>query len=267
MADSNHAEGGVDAVGVMVRAPARDGGMFTFTPVEGVSLTVRGGAGTGVGYDVEWRDVRCLPSSSDADVSRNATPRAFSEASGNLEGLVELLQRIVFGGEGEGKALGSAQSARAARGGGSEAVRSPGGGETVLYLQKRCSRAEMQRVTIKMTRSGEMAEAVWTRNAAGFRSDTSPQIFLEYLSTLCASDEDGWVFVRPNAWSELPGELWWHILRWLTQREGKAVSCSCHAIKSIVTLDTFIWSPAQVRTHSHPAAAAARRSFSFVRRR
>lgn len=248
MADGEHVEGGGAPVGAMVRAGAAAGGLFSFSLAEGVSLSVKnqGGGGGGGGYDVEWRDVRCLPSSSDADVSRNATPRAFSESSGDFEGLVDLLQRIVFGGEPDvGKAPGSAQSNGSTRAVNGAAVRSPGGGETVLHLQKRGSRAEVQSVSVKTNIAGELIEAVWTRAAKEVQRDTSPaQLFLS-LASLCASDEEGWALVRPAQWSELPNELWWHVLRWLTKREGAAVSCSCTNIHSIVTLDTFIWAPAQ----------------------
>ena len=47
------------------------------TPVEGVTVTVSVRGGSPTNFEVEWRDMRCLPTSSDADVSRNATPRAF----------------------------------------------------------------------------------------------------------------------------------------------------------------------------------------------
>ena len=248
MADGEHVEGGGAGGGAMVRAAAAAGGLFSFSLAEGVSLTVKNqsGGGAGGGYDVEWRDVRCLPSSTDNDVSRNATPRAFSESSGDFEGLVDLLQRIVFGGEPDGKAPGAAQSSSAG-GGSGEAVRSPGGGETVLHLQKRGSRAEVQSVALKTNMAGELIEAIWTKGAKEVHRDSSPsQLFLS-LSAICASasDEESWALVRPAQWSELPAELWWHVLRWLTKREGAAVSCSCTNIRNIVAIDTFIWAPAQ----------------------
>ena len=65
------------------------------TPVEGVTVSVRGGSPTN--FEVEWRDMRCLPTSSDADVSRNATPRAFVDSAPSVLGLVAILHKIVFG--------------------------------------------------------------------------------------------------------------------------------------------------------------------------
>ena len=219
--------------------------IFAFAPVEGVSVTVRGG-GFRNRYDVEWRDVRCLPSSSEADVSRNATQRAFSKSSGDFRGFVDLLQRIVLGGEPDGsKAPGPAQSGSSARDGGGEAVGSLGGGDTVLYLQKRGSRAEMQRVALKTNMAGELIEAVWTKNDKDVARNAFPEELLSALAALCASDEEGWALVRPAVWSELPAELWWQVLRRLTKQEGAAVSCSCTTICSIVSLDSFSWAPAE----------------------
>lgn len=70
------------------------------TPVEGVSVTVN--VNSGKGFEVEWRDVRCLGSSTDADVSRNATPRAHTEEILNVQGLLKVVLKIVFGEEKEG---------------------------------------------------------------------------------------------------------------------------------------------------------------------
>lgn len=67
-------------------------------PVDGVSMTVRID-GVGKGFEVEWRDVRGVQSSSDADVSRNATPRAHSEAILSVQGLLKVVLKIAFGDE------------------------------------------------------------------------------------------------------------------------------------------------------------------------
>ena len=216
-----------------------DGGLlFSFDPVEGVSLTIKNTGGGAVGgYDAEWCDLR-VPS--DAEESRYATQPAFSESTSHFKGLFDLLQRIVFGERpGGSKALALAQSSRSACGG----VSPPGGGETVLHLQKRHSPAEVQRVFIKTNIAGELIEATWTKGAPAVQRDSSPAQLFFSLAALCTPDEEGWALVRPAKWSELPAELWWNVLRRLTKCEGAAVSCTCNNIRSIVALDTFIWAP------------------------
>ena len=46
--------------------------------------------------------------------------------------------------------------------------------------------------------------------------------------------------------SELPSELWWHVLRCLTYKEGRAVACTCKTIAHMVQLPSFVWAPAQL---------------------
>lgn len=72
------------------------------TPVDGVNVTVHFNGSKG--FELEWRDVRCLPSSSDADVSRNATPRAHTEAILDVQGLLKVILKIVFGEDKDGVA-------------------------------------------------------------------------------------------------------------------------------------------------------------------
>jgi hypothetical protein len=76
------------------------------SPVDGVKFTVRVDNVVKC-FEVEWKDVRCLPSSSDADVSRNATPRAHSESIRSVSGLLKVMLRIVFGDEFSGAAIRS----------------------------------------------------------------------------------------------------------------------------------------------------------------
>ena len=52
--------------------------------------------------------------------------------------------------------------------------------------------------------------------------------------------------VRETCWAELPSELWWHVLRCLTAKQGKAVSCTCQTMSHLVQLPAFIWAPAQL---------------------
>jgi hypothetical protein len=237
-----------------------DGGLlFSFNPVEGVSLTIKNTGGGAVGgYDAEWCDLR-VPS--DAEESRYATQPAFSESTSHFKGLFDLLQRIVFGERpGGSKALALAQSSRSACGG----VSPPGGGETVLHLQKRHSPAEVQRVFIKTNIAGELIEATWTKGAPAVQRDSSPAQLFFSLAALCTPDEEGWALVRPAKWSELPAELWWNVLRRLTKCEGAAVSCTCNNIRSIVALDTFIWAPEAPPPQAPPPTAPAPDSLSVL---
>ena len=38
----------------------------------------------------------------------------------------------------------------------------------------------------------------------------------------------------------------WHVLRCLTAKQGKAVSCTCQTMSHLVQLPAFIWAPAQL---------------------
>jgi len=58
--------------------------------------------------------------------------------------------------------------------------------------------------------------------------------------------------------SELPSELWWHVLKCLTCREGKAVACTNKAIAHMVQLPSFVWAPAQLHLGLVQAQEAVR---------
>jgi hypothetical protein len=58
--------------------------------------------------------------------------------------------------------------------------------------------------------------------------------------------------------SELPSELWWHVLKCLTYREGKAVACTCKTISQMVQLPSFVWAPAQLHLGLVQAQEAVR---------
>ena len=58
--------------------------------------------------------------------------------------------------------------------------------------------------------------------------------------------------------SELPSESWWHVLKCLTRREGKAVSCTCKMISHMVQLPAFVWAPAQLHLGLVQAQEAVR---------
>jgi hypothetical protein len=96
----------MDSVGRLRQMGTSQGENVDLSPVDGVKFTVRVD-GMVKGFEVEWKDVRCLPSSSDADVSRNATPRAHSEVIRSMSGLLKVLLRIVFGEELNGAAIRS----------------------------------------------------------------------------------------------------------------------------------------------------------------
>ena len=58
--------------------------------------------------------------------------------------------------------------------------------------------------------------------------------------------------------SELPSELWWHVLKCLTYREGKAVACTQKSISQMVKLPSFVWAPAQLHLGLVQAQEAVR---------
>ena len=170
-------------------------GVVDITPVEGVTVSVRSGSANN--FDVEWRDMRCLPTSSDADVSRNATPRAFIDSTRTVHGLVAILHRIVFGERQDdmGKMVAMGEVAPDTT------------GPLVIYLQCRRNRAVMRRVELTTDRTGELGPMTvyeGTRtvfdsaNASGSRQ--SPMwAFLQQLSEMCCGDH-GFVLVRETCW-------------------------------------------------------------------
>lgn len=56
----------------------------------------------------------------------------------------------------------------------------------------------------------------------------------------------------------MPSELWWHVLKCLTYREGKAVACTCKTISQMVQLPSFVWAPAQLHLGLVQAQEAVR---------
>ena len=218
------------------------------TPVEGVTVSVRGGSPTN--FEVEWRDMRCLTTSSDADVSRNATPRASTDSARNLHGLVAILHKIVFGEtqNAEGKSVAM---------GGSPVVVSPSGGPLVIYLQRRKNRACLRRLLLTTDSNGELMQVTTLNGTKSTTTRQTHRVFLQNLSEMCAGD-DGFALVRETSWSELPSELWWHVLKCLTRREGKAVSCTCKMISHMVQLPAFVWAPAQLHLGLVQAQEAVR---------
>ena len=223
---------------------------MSFSPVDNLTITVRLDLASSPKqqYDVEWCDVRCLPSSSDADVSRNVTPRAFNETARTAVGLIRTLSRITFGDQEEGK-HGRASSSWLAR---PEAAVS--GADYVFFLQKRANRAHVKRISLFFDGHGELHRAA----IQGQRDIIHDSIaVLKALQDFC-SPEQGYVMMRPVAWAELPSELWWHVLRCLTRNDGRAVPCSCKLIRQVVTSPNFIWAPSKLHLALEHAQEAVR---------
>ena len=162
------------------------------TPVEGVAVSVRGGSPTN--FEVEWRDMRCLPTSSDADVSRNATPRAFVDSTRSVQGLVAILHKIVFGESQDDKGKSAAV-------GGAAVDSSVAGGEPlVIYLQRRRSRAVIRRGARTTHSNGEnMRVTIYDGTSSSGPPQSHPWAFLQQLSDMCSGD-DGFVLVRETCW-------------------------------------------------------------------
>ena len=164
-------------------------------------MSVRGGSPSN--FEVEWRDMRCLPTSSDADVSRNATPRAFVDSTRSVQGLVAILHRIVFGESQDDKG----KSTAAGGAGADSTVAAAAGGPLTIYLQRRRSRAVMRRVAVTPTSDGH-GQAVDVTVYNGVASSVQRQMpwaFLQQLSEMCSGD-DGFVLVRETCWYVLSPE-------------------------------------------------------------
>jgi hypothetical protein len=218
----------------------------SFSPVENLTIKVRSDS-TGRGFDLEWHDVRCLPSSTDADVSRNVTPRPLNEGARNASGLIRALLRIIFGDKEDGK------SGRSGQGGPARLEAQFNSGSFCFYLQKRSQRASVKRVWLSLDSNGD-AQRV------GPHADLSPSPLLSILKIvgdLC-SPEQGYVLMRPVVWAELPSEIWWHVLKCLTRSEGRAVSCSCKIIRQVVLSSNFIWAPSKLHLALDSAQEAVR---------
>jgi len=177
---------------LVVRPTMAAGGVCDITPVEGVTVSVRGGAQNS--FEVEWRDMRCLPTSSDADVSRNATPRAFLDSTRSVHGLVAILHKIVFGEcqDDTGKAAESGAAAADAA--------AAAGRELTICLQRRRGRAVMRRVAVTPDSSGQaMTVTVYNGAKVTVMRQVAPWGFLAQLSEMCSGD-DGFVLVRETCW-------------------------------------------------------------------
>ncbi len=210
-------------------------GVCDITPVEGVTVSVRGGAHNS--FEVEWRDMRCLPTSSDADVSRNATPRAFLDSTRTVHGLVAILHKIVFG-------EGQYDTRKAAESGGAAAdAAAAAGGALTIYLQRRRSRAVMRRVVVTPDGSGQaMTVTVYNGASATVLRQVAPWVFLTQLSEMCSGD-DGFVLVRETCWY-VGTALCCAALRGLCHRRAcssRRLATTCQSILQSVLLAWRTW--------------------------
>ena len=49
-------------------------------------------------------------------------------------------------------------------------------------------------------------------------------------------------FVR----ADLPSELWWHVLKNMTAKEGSAMACTFSTIPNIIRNPNFVWLPSEL---------------------
>jgi len=207
------------------------------TPVDGVNITIKTD-NISQDFEIEWRDSRCLPSSSDADVSRNATPRAFNENSRNMMGLVTLLQRIVFGELVDDKLGSGCKQAR-------NRYSSRETGVTYIHLQHRTSRHLVQKIEVCTDTAGDLVKACLLNDTREPTLLKSPLAILKQLGKMC-SNEEGWTLIRPVVWADLPSELWWHVLKNMTAKEGSAMACTFSTIPNIIRNQNFVWLPSEL---------------------
>mmetsp|Transcript_1436 Transcript_1436/g.3873 ORF Transcript_1436/g.3873 Transcript_1436/m.3873 type:complete len:354 (-) Transcript_1436:587-1648(-) len=214
----------------------------SFSPIDNLTVTVRGDS-SGKIFDLEWCDVRCLPSSSDAEVSRNVTPRAFTESARNALTLVRTLQRIMHGDD--EKKTGRLGYQAAAR------LELQGSNDFCFHLQKRANRAVVRRINVTFDAHGDFQRSS--------EKDVPNMLgLLKHVGDQYCSPEQGYMMISPVVWSELPSELWWHVLKNLTRTEGKAVSCTCKMVRSVVTSENFIFSPSKLHLALDSAQDAVR---------
>jgi len=73
----------------------------------------------------------------------------------------------------------------------------------------------------------------------------SPLAILKQLGKMCSSEE-GWTLIRPVVWADLPSELWWHVLKNMTAKEGSAMACTFSTIPNIIRNPNFVWLPSEL---------------------
>ena len=121
----------------------------------------------------------------------------------------------------------------------------------VLHLQRMDDRAAVRRVTVWTDAHGQLQRFhVCDGAAASTIVHTHAGALMAILKEMCGGEgapsppsthRSRWVVIRSPMWAEMPSELWWHILKLFTQREGRAVSCACKCIAQTVALPAFIW--------------------------
>ena len=121
----------------------------------------------------------------------------------------------------------------------------------VLHLQRMDDRAAVRRVTVWTDAHGQLQRFhVCDGAAASTIVHTHAGALMAILKEMCGGEgapsppsthRSRWVVIRSPMWAEMPSELWWHILKLFTQREGRAVSCACKSVAQTVALPAFIW--------------------------
>jgi hypothetical protein len=120
-----------------------------------------------------------------------------------------------------------------------------------FFLQKKSNRAIVKRVSFPLDSNGDLPRT------AGGQRDNPVLSILKDLEHDCAP-EQGYAVMRPAFWGELPSELWWHVLKYLTRSEGRAASSSCKLLRNVVTSPDFIWAPSKLHLALDSAQEAVR---------
>lgn len=194
--------------------------------VHGVAVCVKGSSREGP-FDLEWQDERSPPVAPDGITGSVTVP--------TVTGLVAKFHSIVFG----DNQLSSQQP-------------------LVLHFQMKHDRFAMRRVTLSVDSKGQLTNFT-VKDGAGKEpiSFSHARALMVTLQDMCSGD-DAFGLVRPPMWADLPSELWWHVVKGMTQRQGRAVSCSCKTIAQIVKLPSFIWVHEPIHLDIVQAAEAVR---------
>jgi len=222
-------------------------------PVPGVTVRVSCAA-DGV-LALEWRDDRRAPGgSADGVTCQNGSVTACS-----FKIVVALLRRIVFGDRQHSSAL---EILKMAADMASEGATAAPPHEMVLHFQRTDDRAAIRRVTMSTSSSGQLTGFTIADGASSsLLRHTQTCALMDMLKEMCSGPHP-FVLVKPPMWAEMPQELWGHVVNRMTQREGRAVSCSCKQISQMVKLPSFIWVHEKMHLDIKSAAEAVRSRFS-----
>ena len=189
---------------------------------------------------LEWRDDRRREPTM-GDDARPPPHDGLARSSGSvavpsIKNVVALLRRIVFCDSQRSPDELAAEMASE-----SAASQAAPPHEIVLHFQRADDRAAMRRVTLSTGRAGQLKEfSIADGASSSLLSHTQVRALMDMLKDMCSGPHP-FVLVRPPMWAEMPPELWGNVVNRMTQREGRAVSCSCKQISQIVKLPSFIW--------------------------